>query len=1149
MGEHNPTAGAAGEAVLTDYANLKLALRGLPVFGGAGAGGLLAATGSLVASLREKNRLLADYLSPADRRLHSFLERMIGPFAEGPVPLLPADALVLDRAGLARVLSLPPDRDEYRSDILSSYRVKQGVLHNPRNDRRTTEGVFHVADCGFPVPADKRAVPPEVFAALYALAVDPPRELLELPFTASQEERAAGWVSLLLRPLVCPAVEGVTPARTMEVRFFAPGSMVANLDFVESIFGNAGDPYLPENDAALDPESWTGHSGCVILAPHLTRARKKDLGLPHVSAATERQRRDGMCWEDEAEPYNGGGAFKLTCRDRSGQVVTLIADNYFGYCKKEVKTQISFSANLLGFCEEEHAGGALAFPSYDLGEDFTFGRIDPDASQEFADTVRHLGDAIEVRAEGYAVDRRFRDICYVPKAVRFNLDEQRVSWAGDGGGETAIRLRPGCTYVLPSGYKVEMHKPAEGRRWRLIGTTAEGTFCHKPCTVSGGGKSEISKSISDAILHAPVFVADFEGDFAQVEAIISRDYSDRFRPGVKREAGPSRPLLSPKRSLGSVIKLLTPSADYTDEYNAWLRGLAFYIKDLVLLVKRYHKEDWGTGWRERFGVDVINGIYGNQLKYRASYIRAHYLRVGYMPDGSWRTFSLRKDFSPAVKVQMEDDITASIVVPSGALRHLDKSFSRPSAKIAANCENRLFQRPDDAIHRGADKTTERDFSGGDLFFSNYEPLGREQVAAMEADAIRFSQFTEPMQGVLREFVAADRPAYAVSSAQPRICDGKPSKNPRYLQDRPDLANPRDRYLAEVGVRLRRGIGPGEPVWFPVDAVLAGRRNNPPDAGAGVRTLCAYNPIHFQELPELFMDFIASLTGKSPSTTGAGSEGALTKGPFNALPPIIDLNNALASYLCTGDAGFSTAAGWVGPHCRVDHDISLLVPEIWSRMRVEERDPAWLIAEGYLEKCEDFARRGGTVLASRLGYRINAEFVRVFFGRVFSDPASVFTPAMLRPEEQDPDLFADGVANIVETQRRVARLYFEDGSVEWACPPLRALLHIMAEGHYEGMTAADPAFRAMFTREAMLESDWYARRLDARVTQEVRHWERAISDLEVFLGREKFESEFGRLDIRGRLGHANRALRWAKSAAYRQSLVGTIGTDPSVVAPE
>ncbi len=42
-------------------------------------------------------------------------------------------------------------------------------------------------------------------------------------------------------------------------------------------------------------------------------------------------------------------------------IVTIIADNYFGYCKKEVKTQISYSANLFGNAEEEHAGGALVY--------------------------------------------------------------------------------------------------------------------------------------------------------------------------------------------------------------------------------------------------------------------------------------------------------------------------------------------------------------------------------------------------------------------------------------------------------------------------------------------------------------------------------------------------------------------------------------------------------------------------------------------------------------------------------------------------------------------------------------------------------------------------------------------------------------------
>ena len=133
---------------------------------------------------------------------------------------------------------------------------------------------------------------------------------------------------------------------------------------------------------------------------------------------------------------------------------------------------------------------------------------------------------------------------------------------------------------------------------------------------------------------------------------------------------------------------------------------------------------------------------------------------------------------------------------------------------------------------------------------------------------------------------------------------------------------------------------------PVDAVLTGRRNNPPEPG--IRSLAVYNPIHYQELPELFMDFICSLTGKSPSTTGAGSEGALTKGPFNALRTTADLNNALVSFILTGYAGFSSSAGYVGPKVRVDHDISLLIPEIWARLSPQERQPDYLIEHGYLE---------------------------------------------------------------------------------------------------------------------------------------------------------------------------------------------------------
>ena len=114
----------------------------------------------------------------------------------------------------------------------------------------------------------------------------------------------------------------------MEIRFFTPGTLVRNLDFVETIFGNAGDPDLPENDAGLDVKHWRATRAASSWLRTLAQVTKKDVGLPPYDPANERQRRDGMCWRDPAELYNDGRAFKLTCRDANGVIVTLIADSY-----------------------------------------------------------------------------------------------------------------------------------------------------------------------------------------------------------------------------------------------------------------------------------------------------------------------------------------------------------------------------------------------------------------------------------------------------------------------------------------------------------------------------------------------------------------------------------------------------------------------------------------------------------------------------------------------------------------------------------------------------------------------------------------------------------------------------------------------------
>ena len=190
--------------------------------------------------------------------------------------------------------------------------------------------------------------------------------------------------------------------------------------------------------------------------------------------------------------------------------------------------------------------------------------------------------------------------------------------------------------------------------WRLVGTAAEGVFCHKPCTVSGGGKSEISKSLRDYMLYGPVFVSDVDKDFQWLDEIFSRDYQGRWsettddKPDYKDR--PSRSVLDPTRSLGSMIQLLTPQPNYSDDYNAWLKTIPEHVYALALIIKRFIGPGMESDWKELFGVDIVNGSPGHELKMGDRALVGTYLRVG-LDESRWRTFKLRQDFIAADKVQ------------------------------------------------------------------------------------------------------------------------------------------------------------------------------------------------------------------------------------------------------------------------------------------------------------------------------------------------------------------------------------------------------------------------------------------------------------------------------------------------------------------
>ena len=1127
---------------LVNYANLKLATLGLPTVGDQSNNPSLKLGASLVKEYREKVRLLRGYLCPADRRIQDFLTKILGTDR----PSLPTESFVLDRHGLARVTSLPRDDFNFSSSIMESRRIAQGVLHNPASDRRTTSGVFHVADVGLPAADDKKVVPLNAAKELLRIALNPPQKDMVFPFSSNQQTPAKCWVSLMLRPVVCPEVEGYIREKSMEVRFFAPGGCVANLDFVESIFGNGGDPFLTENDAGLDIEHWTGHTGCVIVAPHLAGTPKQILNLPSKANATEREIRDGMYFEDPDELYNEGGAFKLTFRDSSGIVVTVIADNYFGYCKKEVKTQVSFSANLSGLSEEEHAGGAVVFPSYDLGEEFDPQAILPKTPHTFEDTLKTLGVSHEKVPEGVYFDPEIPSIIFLPENAKFSLRDQSISWVYKNDSKT-MSLIPNNSYVLPSGYKVEMKIVENEGPWKLVGTVGEGFLCHKPCTVSGGGKSEISKPLTDAIVCGPVFIADWNADMKLAKEVIDKDYSDRFRDSEKANIR-NRSILNPERSLGSVIKLLTPSKSlYTEQFNQWLEAIPQRVKDLVLIIKRRYRKEWEKDWEKYFSVDSVNGQPANELRFKGEKLITRLLRVGFDQNGSWRLFALRKDFIPANKILAEDDITVSTVAPLHLLNEIGPGTFKESAKFVHNCEYRLFQRPDDAIHRGFDKQTEKDLSRPGNFISNFQCLESEDAKEQISKTLTFQKYTDSMRDLILSSAEKEgKESQFVSSANPRIVEGKPTKNPRYLQTRPDLFDPRSVHLALSGTRLRRKLNHRHSVLYPVRSVLPGRRNNPAEDNGKTRPLCCFAPIHYLELPELFIDFIVSVTGKSPSTTGAGSEGALTKAPFNAILPIHDLNAALVSYASTGQGAFVTSAGYVGPKYKVAHDISLLIPEIWCRLRDYENDPQDMIDKGYLEKVPQITYKSEALPTEYLGYRITRRFAHQFLGRIFTDPISIFPEDMLMPELQDKDQYADSLLNLVEAGKIVASRYFKDGSIDLACPPLKALLEIMANGSWEGNGLNDPAFRKLFKPESILKSDWYRKRLETRIDVTQRYWQGRIKYLEEFLEDHVNREASERLGIHKRLDFAKDALARLQNRQEAVSRIhGSLGTDPGI----
>ncbi len=207
----------------------------------------------------------------------------------------------------------------------------------------------------------------------------------------------------------------------------------------------------------------------------------------------------------------------------------------------------------------------------------------------------------------------------------------------------------------------------------------------------------------------------FSATWSRSNEILAKDFSTIYlepQPGTRAK----RPILSTERSLGSVIKLMTPSPEYTDEHNEWLATVPQTVRQLLITVKRYYRPEWGDDWRHALASTASTACPGNELKFQNQKLLGNYLRMGYDPDGSWRIFKLRPDFIPRTKCSSRTTSPRRSCCRARVLNHLDPEYHNASVKLVANCETLLFQRPDDAIHRGFDKDAEADIASPNLHF-------------------------------------------------------------------------------------------------------------------------------------------------------------------------------------------------------------------------------------------------------------------------------------------------------------------------------------------------------------------------------------------------------------------------------------------------
>lgn len=124
--------------------------------------------------------------------------------------------------------------------------------------------------------------------------------------------------------------------------------------------------------------------------------------------------------------------------------------------------------------EEEHTGGAVAHPCYNLGQEYTDIYTPGDLTPEHV-TERSPGH-FGARGDGSAAIVDDPTVVLVPAGAHYSMCSQVITWTGPDDQEASIPLLVDNIYVAPDGYRVHArHHKGDTTQWHLMGIAPRST--------------------------------------------------------------------------------------------------------------------------------------------------------------------------------------------------------------------------------------------------------------------------------------------------------------------------------------------------------------------------------------------------------------------------------------------------------------------------------------------------------------------------------------------------------------------------------------------------------------------------------------------------------------------------------------------------